>query len=164
MSRRWRAPNSCMGTRKPPGRRVRQAPPPTYAHVAPETRRRMLAVRGRDTAPELQVRRALHAMGYRFRLHRKDLPGTPDVVLPRHRKIVLIHGCFWHGHEECKRATHPVNNASTWAAKINGNRQRDKRNLEALGALGWDVLVVWECEIRDATRLEQRLRAFLKPC
>lgn len=80
---------------------------PAYVDVASATRRRMQAVRRYDTAPEMQVRRTLHAMGYRFRLHRKDLPGTPDVVLPRHRKIVLVHGCFWHGHEECKRATRP---------------------------------------------------------
>ena len=135
---------------------------PAYAQVAPETRRRMLAVRGRDTAPELRVRRLLHAMGYRFRLHRKDLPGTPDVVLPRRRKIVLVHGCFWHGHDDCKRASRPVNNANTRAAKIEGNRRRDQRNLDALGALGWDVFVVWECEVRDASRLEARLRAFLE--
>lgn len=122
----------------------------------------MLAVRGRDTVPELCVRRALHAMGYRFRLHRKDLPGTPDIVLPRHRKIVLVHGCFWHGHEDCKRAARPVNNAGTWAAKIEGNRRRDQRNLDALSASSWDVLVVWECEMRDASRLEALLRAFLE--
>lgn len=152
-----------MPTREPQERGKPDAPAPAYAQVAPETRRRMLAVRGRDTAPELRVRRLLHAMGYRFRLHRKDLPGTPDVVLPRHRKIVFVHGCFWHGHEECKRATLPVNNASTWMAKIEGNRRRDQRNLDALSALGWDVLVVWECEVRDAPRLEERLRAFLEP-
>lgn len=135
----------------------------TYEHVAPQTRRRMLAVRRRDTAPELLVRHILHAMGYRFRLHRKNLPGSPDIVLPRHRKIVFVHGCFWHGHNECKRATRPVNNADTWAAKIEGNRRRDQRNLDALRALGWDVLVVWECELRDATFLEKRLRTFLQP-
>ncbi len=100
-------------------------------------------------------------MGYRFRLHQKDLPGTPDVVLTRHRKIVLVHGCFWHGHADCKRATRPVNNASTWGAKIEGNRQRDQRDLDALSTLGWEVLVVWECEVRDAPRLEARLLAFL---
>lgn len=135
---------------------------PAYVDVASATRRRMQAVRRYDTAPEMRVRRALHALGYRFRLHRKDLPGTPDIVLPRHRKIVLVHGCFWHGHEECKRATRPVNNAGTWAAKIEGNRRRDQQNLEALSALGWDVLVVWECEVKDATRLEERLRRFLQ--
>jgi len=135
---------------------------PEFTQVAPETRRRMLAVRGRDTAPELRVRRILHSMGYRFRLHRKNLPGTPDIVLPRYRKIVLVHGCFWHGHDACKRATRPINNAKSWALKIDGNRLRDKRNIDALSELGWTVLVVWECEIRDVFRLEGRLRAFLE--
>lgn len=134
----------------------------TYTSVAPATRSRMQAVRGRDTEPELRVRRVLHGMGFRFRLQRKYLPGTPDIVLPRHRKVVLVHGCFWHGHEACKRATRPLNNASTWATKIEGNRQRDQRNLDALNALGWDVLVVWECEVRDTSRIEARLRAFLE--
>ncbi len=143
-------------------RRLVAAAAVKYEHVAPETRRRMMAVRGRNTAPELQVRRVLHALGYRFRLHRKDLPGTPDIVLPRHRKIVLVHGCFWHGHEGCKRAKRPVNNASTWGVKIEGNRRRDRRNVDALRGLGWSVLVVWECELRDVPRLEARLLAFLE--
>lgn len=151
-----------MGTREPQPPAEQAVPKPGYVQVAPETRRRMLAVRGRDTAPELRVRRVLHAMGYRFRLHRKDLPGTPDVILPRHKKIILVHGCFWHGHEGCKRAACPVNNADTWAAKIEGNRQRDQRNLDALRSLGWDVLVVWECEVRDEIHLAERLRAFLR--
>lgn len=137
------------------------ASPTTYANVAPATRSRMQAVRGRDTDPEMRVRRALHAMGYRFRLHRKDLPGTPDVVLPRHGRIILVHGCFWHGHEQCKRATVPANNAATWRAKIEGNRKRDQRSVAALRELGWDVLIVWECEVRDSVRLESRLRDFL---
>ncbi|WP_267895698.1 very short patch repair endonuclease [Rhodanobacter thiooxydans] len=130
--------------------------------MAPETRRRMLAVRRRDTAPELRVRSTLHAMGFRFRLHSKDLPSTPDIVLPRHRKIILVHGCFWHGHDMCKRATRPVNNADTWAAKIEGNRRRDQENLDALRSLGWGVLIVWECEVRDIILLERRLRNFLE--
>nr|WP_284431272.1 very short patch repair endonuclease [Acidovorax sp. SUPP950] len=121
----------------------------------------MQAVQRRNTAPELQVRSVLHALGHRFRLHRKDLPGTPDVVLPRHRKIVLVHGCFWHGHEQCRRAKVPVNNAETWRAKIEVNRARDVRNVAALRALGWDVLVVWECEVRDQMQLARRLREFL---
>jgi DNA mismatch endonuclease (patch repair protein) len=121
----------------------------------------MQAVRRRDTAPEMQVRRLLHAMGYRFRLHRKDLPGSPDVVLPRHKKVVLIHGCFWHGHEQCKRAKRPTKNAETWRAKIEDNRIRDAKNVAALRELGWGVLVVWECELRDQERLGRLLREFL---
>ncbi len=132
-----------------------------YANVAPATRRRMQAVRGYDTAPEIQVRRMLHGMGHRFRLHRKDLPGSPDVVLPRHRKIVLVHGCFWHGHEGCKRAKLPSNNAATWHAKIENNRSRDQRNIAALRDLGWDVLVIWECELREPAEVANRLREFI---
>lgn len=132
-----------------------------YANVAPATRRRMQAVRGYDTAPEMQVRRMLHAMGYRFRLHRKDLPGSPDVVLSRHRKIVLVHGCFWHGHIGCKRAKLPVNNASTWHAKIDNNRARDQRAIAALHDLGWDVLVIWECELREPAQVANHLREFI---
>ncbi|WP_175223148.1 MULTISPECIES: very short patch repair endonuclease [Burkholderia] len=132
-----------------------------YANVAPATRRRMQAVRGYDTAPEIQVRRMLHAMGHRFRLHRKDLPGSPDVVLPRHRKIVLVHGCFWHGHEGCKRAKLPSNNAASWRAKIENNRSRDQRNVAALLDLGWDVLVIWECELKEPAEVTQRLREFI---
>ncbi len=133
----------------------------TYASVTPATRSRMQAVRGRDTEPELRVRRVLHRMGYRFRLQRKDLPGTPDIVLPRHRKIVLVHGCFWHGHEGCKRGTPPVNNASTWREKIRLNRERDRRNVVELCGLGWEVLIIWECETRDPILLERLLRSFM---
>ncbi|WP_245889921.1 very short patch repair endonuclease [Fulvimonas soli] len=132
-----------------------------YAGVAPETSARMKAVRSRDTDPELRVRRVLHAMGCRFRLQRKDLPGTPDIVLPRHQKVVLVHGCFWHGHERCKRASIPTNNADTWREKIRLNQRRDERNITELYALGWDVLVVWECETRDPSLLEHRLRSFV---
>lgn len=132
-----------------------------YADVTSATRLRMQAVRRYDTAPEMQVRRVLHAMGYRFRLYRRDLPGSPDIVLPRHRKIVLVHGCFWHGHEQCKRAKCPAKNAETWRAKIDANRIRDMRNVVALRELGWDVLVVWECEVRDQPSLANRLREFL---
>ena len=133
-----------------------------YTQVTPQTRFRMLAVRTRHTSPELAVRRVVHAMSYRFRLHRKDLPGTPDIVLPRHQKIVLVHGCFWHGHVGCKRARLPVNNAETWASKIERNRQRDQRNFDALRALGWSVLIVWECEAKDVNQCRTKLRCFLE--
>lgn len=134
---------------------------PAYSDVSPMTRTRMKAVRGRDTEPEMRVRRSLHAMGFRFRLQRADLPGTPDVVLPRYRKIVLVHGCFWHGHEQCKRATLPKNNAETWREKVARNQLRDRRNIGELRALGWDVFVIWECETRDPALLESRLRSFV---
>jgi DNA mismatch endonuclease, patch repair protein len=134
---------------------------PAYVGVTSATRLRMQAVRRHDTAPEMLVRRVLHAMGYRFRLHHKDLPGSPDIVLPRHRKVILVHGCFWHGHEQCKRAKRPTKNAETWQAKIDGNRIRDAKNVAALYELGWDVLVVWECQMRNHAGLATRLREFL---
>ncbi|MNY40335.1 Very short patch repair protein [compost metagenome] len=107
----------------------------------------------------------LHRMGFRFRIHRKDLPGRPDIVLPRHKKAVLVHGCFWHGHL-CKIAPGPKSNTAYWSPKIEANRSRDQRNRIALASLGWQVLELWECEIRDLQQTEERLRAFLhaSPC
>ncbi|SIR50426.1 T/G mismatch-specific endonuclease [Pseudacidovorax sp. RU35E] len=122
----------------------------------------MSRIRGKDTKPELVVRSMLHRMGYRFRIHRKDLPGRPDIVLPRHRKAVLVHGCFWHGHL-CKIAPGSKSNTAYWSPKIEANRARDQRNRVALAELGWQVLELWECEIRDLPRTEERLLAFLKP-
>jgi len=132
-----------------------------YVNVDPATRRRMLAVRQQSTFPELLVRRMLHALGYRFRLHRKDLPGTPDIVLPCHKKIILVHGCFWHGHENCKKAKLPKNNANTWMLKINANRSRDGRAILLLQDLGWNVLVLWECEVRNSEILKRTLEEFM---
>lgn len=106
----------------------------------------MSTVRGFDTEPELLVRRALHRNGYRFRLHRSDLPGKPDIVLPSRRVVVLVHGCFWHRHPGCKKATLPRQNSTFWKAKLNGNKARDVRVVKKLTALGWKVIVVWECE------------------
>lgn len=122
----------------------------------------MARVGQRDTAPELICRRQLHALGYRFRLHVRKLPGTPDVVLARHKKIVLVNGCFWHGHRGCPRATIPETRHDWWAAKIARNRERDAETLEKLAGLGWDVLVVWQCETRDREALRKRLAAFME--
>jgi DNA mismatch endonuclease Vsr len=133
----------------------------SYENVAPSTRRRMQAVRSSNTSPEIVVRKQLHSLGYRFRLHRKDLPGTPDIVLPKHNKIVLVHGCFWHGHSACRRATLPANNSETWQHKIKMNQARDGRCIAALSSLGWSVLVVWECEIANMSLLRERLSEFL---
>lgn len=108
----------------------------------------------------MAVRSMLHALGYRFRLHRKDLPGRPDIVLPRHRKIVLVQGCFWHGHN-CRLASSPKSNEGYWSAKISGNRARDARNREALELQGWKVLELWECEIRQPEQLRAVLCAFM---
>jgi len=121
----------------------------------------MSRVKGRDTRPELAVRSLLHHHGFRFRLHRKDLPGCPDIVLPRHRKIVFVHGCFWHGHKKCRRSSRPTTNTEFWNAKIDANISRDKKAIGRLRRTGWSVLVVWECELRDPQKLERRLLRFL---
>lgn len=107
------------------------------------------------------MRRLLHRMGYRFRLHRKDLPGKPDIVLPRHKKAVFVHGCFWHGHPGCRRATRPTDNAEFWAVKLDRNMARDAEALRRMVETGWSVLVIWECQTRDAVALEQRLKHFM---
>lgn len=108
----------------------------------------MRRVRSRDTMPELKVRRALHAAGFRYRLHRKDLPGNPDLVLPRFRVAVFVHGCFWHWHG-CKRSRMPEANRDYWTAKINRNIERDRLTQGALEALGWKVVILWECELQQ---------------
>lgn len=105
----------------------------------------MAGIRARDTKPEMLVRRLLFASGYRFRLHRRDLPGAPDVVLPGRKVAIFVHGCFWHRHPGCSFATLPATNAAFWHAKLSGNVKRDVRAIEALTAAGWRVLVVWEC-------------------
>lgn len=117
----------------------------------------MSRVRGRDTSPEWIVRRLLHRLGYRFRLHRKDLPGTPDIVLPKHRAVVLVHGCFWHGHPGCPRAARPVNNKEFWDSKLDRSIERDLEIQEKLEVRGWRVIVVWQCHLRDREALAARL-------
>lgn len=119
----------------------------------------MQSVRIRDTGPELAVRRLLHHLGLRFRLYRKDLPGTPDVVLPKYRTVLFIHGCFWHRHPECRFSTSPKSNEAFWEAKFAANVERDARKARELDALGWRVLVVWSCETRDLDRLAARLES-----
>ena len=120
----------------------------------------MARITGRDTAPERVVRSLLHGMGYRFRLHVRELPGRPDIVLPRHRKVILVHGCFWHGHN-CRRGARPRSNSDFWNRKIDGNIERDKRDRKGLHSLAWKVLVVWECQIRHEEALRGRLRKFM---
>lgn len=121
----------------------------------------MSRIRGRDTKPEIAVRKLLHKMGYRFRLHLKSLPGKPDIVLPKHKKIVFVHGCFWHGHRGCRRASRPVSNADFWNVKIEKNIKRDAENLKKLKALGWKTTTVWQCQIRKTQLLQKRLESFL---
>ena len=121
----------------------------------------MSRIRSKDTLPELVVRRTVHGMGFRFRLHRRNLPGRPDLVFPGKRKAILVHGCFWHSHR-CRRGlVHPKTNAEYWFAKRRAIVDRDKTDLAKLKALGWEVMVVWECWITDERRLRGRLGAFL---
>jgi len=121
----------------------------------PATRsRNMAAIRSANTKPEMRVRSALHALGYRFRLHRKDLPGRPDIVLPRLRTVIFVHGCFWHCHRCKYGSVVPATRADFWAAKRAGNVARDRRNRTALRKEGWRVCVLWECEVRTAAAAE----------
>lgn len=120
--------------------------------LTPEQRRlNMSHIRGKDTKPELILRHGLHARGLRYRLHRKDLPGCPDMVFPRYRAVILVHGCFWHGHD-CPMFKLPATRREFWAAKIAGTRARDERAMAALSAAGWRVLVVWECALKGPAR------------
>lgn len=117
----------------------------------------MSQIRARDTKPEKIVRSLLHRMGYRFRLHRRDLPGSPDIVLPRHHVVILVHGCFWHRHEGCRFAYTPKSRREFWVAKFKQNLERDRRVRSELEALGWRVEIVWECETRNIDELVARL-------
>jgi len=121
----------------------------------------MRRVKGRNTSPELKVRRALTRLGARYRLHRKDLPGAPDIVLPGRRLAIFVHGCFWHGHDCARGARVPKQNRDYWVAKVARNVARDARNAEALTVAGWRVEVVWECELKDAQALDARLGGLL---
>lgn len=119
-------------------------------------------IKGRDTAPEVQVRSILHRAGYRFRLHRKDLPGKPDIVLPRHRTAIFVHGCFWHRHKGCSNCSTPKSNVGFWETKFSGNVERDRRNVKKLRDSGWRVVVVWECELSRPDELNCRLLNLLR--
>lgn len=122
----------------------------------------MRRIRGKDSAPELIVRRLLHKLGYRYRLHRRELPGCPDIVFVSRRKVIFVHGCFWHRHPDCKFAYNPKSRIDFWAGKFQQNVERDARATAALTASGWSTFVIWECETADAKLLTIRLRAFLE--
>ena len=109
----------------------------------------MAAIKGKDTKPEIIVRRYLHKSGHRFRLHRKDLPGKPDIALPRFKTVIFVHGCFWHRHEQCRNSVMPKSNVSFWRKKLSGNVARDRKNVELLKEQGWKVLIIWECEVKN---------------
>ncbi len=123
----------------------------------------MAAIRGKDTAPEIRVRRAAHALGHRFRIHRADLPGRPDLVFPGRHKVLFVHGCYWHRHEGCRYAMMPKSNTEFWSTKFEKNKARDERVMTELVDLGWDPFVVWECETRDAKVLRERIASILGP-
>lgn len=121
----------------------------------------MSRISGRDTKPEIIVRKLIHRLGFRFRLHVRTLPGNPDIVLPKHRKIIFVHGCFWHGHENCKRSKRPSTNTGFWDKKISGNIERDEAIIANLNELGWYTLTIWQCEIKDQEKIYELLRGYL---
>ena len=123
----------------------------------------MRAIKSKNTAPELAVRRLLHAAGYRFRLHRSDLPGKPDIVLPKHNVVIFVHGCFWHQHPspDCRNAQLPRSNTAYWLPKLARNVERDHAAADQLQTMGWRVLTVWECKTKQMADLEKALHAFL---
>ena len=123
----------------------------------------MRQIKNHDTAPEMLVRSLLFKMGYRFRLHRKDLPGHPDIVLPRHKKVIFVDGCFWHGHKGCPRSKRPDTNEDFWNKKLDQNQERDIRFRNELKRLGWHVLVIWQCETRNPENLQSKLKGFSAP-
>lgn len=130
---------------------------------SPEQRRRIMqSVKTKDTGPELAVRRALFAAGYRFRLHKKSLPGSPDIVFPGRRKAIFVHGCFWHGHG-CAKGQAAKSRTEYWGPKLTANKIRDERNISHLKDLGWDTMVVWQCEATKMETLLERLGIFLGP-
>jgi DNA mismatch endonuclease Vsr len=140
----------------------RKSARPSFADVSESRRRNMAAISGKNTKPELLVRRMLHRSGYRFRIHVRGLPGQPDIVFPRRRKIIEVRGCYWHRHPGCPQASTPQTRAEFWHSKFEATVERDARNLAALEGSGWSVLVLWECEINDE-HLMDRIRQFLGP-
>lgn len=128
--------------------------------ISPELRSQIMAkIRGKNTHPELVVRSLVHRLGFRFRLHKQELPGKPDLVFPRHRKILFVHGCFWHGHG-CRRGKMPQSRLDYWKPKIERNRTRDESNLLQLTNMGWRTLTLWECEIQDLSLIERKIKRY----
>lgn len=131
-------------------------------HLTQEKRSwNMSRIRSKDTKPEIQVRSALHNAGFRFRLHRKDLPGKPDIVLPKYKTVIFVNGCFWHQHSECKRSNIPKSNREYWEQKLARNVENDRKNKILLEELGYSVYVIWECEVKDIDKLINDFKIFL---
>jgi DNA mismatch endonuclease, patch repair protein len=130
--------------------------------LSPERRSaNMSRIRSKGSVPEITVRQMAHQLGFRFRLHQKDLPGRPDLVFPRLRKIVFVHGCFWHQHQKCREGRIPASNRDYWAPKLERTQVRDRRAMEMLEADGWRLLTIWECELEQSLEWSERLREFL---
>jgi len=123
----------------------------------------MSKISGKNTKPEIIIRKIAHNLGYRFRLHKKDLPGKPDLVFPKYKKVIFVNGCFWHGHSKCSRSNLPTTRKMFWKEKIENNKKRDKTNKTKLKKLGWDYLVIWQCEIKKSNygKLMERIQLFL---
>src|SRR5690606_8745927 len=121
----------------------------------------MRRIRSRDTKPEMVVRRVVHSMGYRYRLHVKDLPGRPDLAFPSKKKVIFVHGCFWHQHRGCSKARRPASKQDFWDSKLDANLLRDAQNQLSLKKMGWGFLIIWECELRDMNRLRDILKMFV---
>ena len=121
--------------------------------VSEQRSRNMSAIKSKNTKPEITVRKFLHSKGYRFRIHRKDLPGSPDIVLPKYKTVVFVHGCFWHRHEGCKYKTNPKTRKEFWENKFNENIKRDRNNFKELKKLNWKVLVIWECQMKNLEKI-----------
>ena len=126
--------------------------------VSEQRSRNMSAIKSKNTKPEIAVRKLLHSMGYRFRLHRKDLPGSPDIVLPKYKTVIFVHGCFWHRHENCKYASTPKTRKEFWKKKFQSNIKRDLEIQEKIKNLGWQSVIIWECEIKNNEKLEKLFR------
>ncbi len=122
----------------------------------------MSRVRGKDTKPEMVVRGLVHGMGYRYRLHQRDLPGCPDLTFSKSRKVIFVHGCYWHRHDGCPNARIPKSRVEFWKSKLEGNKDRDRANQSRLALLGWQYLVIWECELKDNYALQDRITAFME--
>ncbi len=125
--------------------------------VSEQRSRNMSAIKSKNTKPEIAVRKLLHSMGYRFRLHRKDLPGSPDIVLPKYKTVIFVHGCFWHRHQNCKYASTPKTRKEFWESKFKANVKRDKEIEEKIKNIGWQSSVIWECELKDTYGLKDKI-------
>lgn len=131
-------------------------------HIISASRsKNMSAIKSKNTKPEVEVRKLLHSMGFRFRLHKKDLPGSPDIVLPKYKTVIFVHGCFWHRHQRCKFASNPKTRVDFWNKKFKDNIERDIKVRKELENLEWNCLIIWECQIKNKTYLKEKLRTFL---